>query len=70
MKISDMQEMDEIVKASKSLSWDGWDVVHIVQDDSAEFLPTGTFDKLTLQWYKKTVFTCTEEGWEIPESVM
>ena len=64
-----MNEMDEIVKANKSLSWDGWNVVQMVQDDYAEFLSVGTLDKLTMQWYRKIVFPCTENGWDIPESV-
>jgi len=70
MKISDVNKMEEMVKANESLSWDGWNVIQMLQDDYAEFLPIGTFDKTTMQWYRKLVFVCTEDGWEIPESVV
>ena len=65
-----MQEMERLVDNNPNLSWDGWDVIHKQKDDYAEFSNNGVFDNLTMQWYRKTVFTCTEEGWEIPESVM
>jgi hypothetical protein len=70
MLIDDLARMEEIVDKNKTLTWDGWDVVQLIQDDYAEYLQVGVFDQKTLQWYRKTVFPCTEEGWEIPESVI
>jgi hypothetical protein len=70
MIVSNLSEIEGIVNNNPKLSWDGWDVVFLEQDDYAEFLPVGVFDNKTLQWYKKTVYPCTEKGWELPESVI
>jgi hypothetical protein len=70
MIVSDADQMDAIVQKNEKLSWDGWNVVHLVKDDYAEFLSVGIFDKKSSQWYRKTIYQCTEMGWNIPESVM
>lgn len=70
MKISELNEAEKIVDKNPSLSWDGWDIVHIVQDDYAEFLHIGFFDKETNLWYKKFIFECGHDGWDIPDSVI
>jgi hypothetical protein len=70
MIISEQSSAEDIVNKNPNLSWDGWNIVHRVQDDYAEYLPVGVFDNLTLQWYRQTVYPCTEMGWELPESVM
>lgn len=68
--LSDLADAEIIVNNNPNLSWDGWNIIHLAQDDYAEFLPEGVFNNETLQWYKKTVYPCTETGWEIPESVI
>lgn len=70
MQITDMNQMEIIVNSNPSLSWSGWDVVQLIQDDYAEYLPVGVFNRETSKWYRKTVFPCTEDGWDVPESVM
>jgi hypothetical protein len=69
MIISDLNKMEEIVDKNSNLSWEGWNVVQLIQDDYAEYLINGVFDKKKLLWYRKNVFPCTEKGWDIPESV-
>lgn len=70
MIIDNLDQMHAIVQDSKTLKWDGWSVLSLVEDDFAEYLPSGSYDRTTGKWYKKTVFHCTEKGWDIPESVM
>lgn len=70
MIISDQNDAEEIVNKNPNLSWDGWNIVHLIQDDYAEFLPIGFFNKSTKQWYRKKIYPCTEQGWDLPESVM
>jgi hypothetical protein len=70
MIVSDQNDVENIVNKNPDLSWDGWDVVHLVQDDYAEYLLIGVFDNSTRQWYKKTTYPCTDKGWDLPESVM
>lgn len=70
MIIDDIVKMDILVEKNPNLRWDGWNVVQLIQDDYAEFLVNGVYDRETSKWYRKTVYACSEKGWEIPESVM
>jgi hypothetical protein len=70
MRIKSLSEAEIIVENNPSLSWDGWDVIYVVQDDYAEFLHIGFFDKESGKWYKKFIFSCDSEGWDIPDSVI
>lgn len=70
MLVSSMEEMNNIVDASQHLSWDGWSVVYLKQDDYAEFHVDGYFDKASGQWYRKSTYSCDENGWTIPDSVL
>ena len=65
-----MKKMEEYVRNSNNLSWDGWNVVYKKQDDYAEYLVDGYFDRETGKWYRKTVYSCGENGWEIPNAVL
>lgn len=70
MLISNMEEMENIVKSSKNLTWSGWDVIYLRQDDYAEFHLDGYFDNQSSKWYRKSVYSCGENGWDIPDSVI
>ena len=70
MKITSLNDAETIVNNNPDLSWDGWNIVYIQQDDYAEFLHIGFFDKSSQKWYKKFVFECLEDGWDIPDSVI
>lgn len=70
MLISDMETMEDYIDKSNVLSWDGWDVVYLKQDDYAEYLVDGYFDKSNGKWYRKTVYSCGKNGWEIPNAVL
>lgn len=70
MKITDIDEMEKIVAKNPNLSWDGWDVVHHVQDDYAEYNMFGSFNKNLGKWFKTVRYSCDEGGWDIPNSVI
>lgn len=70
MKITSLDDAEKIVENNPQLSWDGWNIVYLVQDDYAEFLHIGLFDKSSQKWYKKFVFECSQDGWDILDSVI
>jgi len=70
MKITSLDDAERIVENNPQLSWDGWNIVYLVQDDYAEFLHIGLFDKSSQKWYKKFVFECSQDGWDILDSVI
>ena len=70
MLINDIKQMEDIVNKHRHLSWAGWSVVSLKQDDYAEYLSEGFFDKSTGRWYRKSVYSCGDNGWEIPDSVL
>lgn len=61
---------DDIVKKNPRLSWDGWTIVYMTQDDYAEFLSVGFFNREDGKWYRRELFPLTEFGWELPDSVV
>lgn len=69
MIIKTVEEAEEFVSRTPNFSWDGWNIVHSVQDDYAEYLLVGVFNKDDGRWYRRTVFPCVDQGWEIPDSV-
>lgn len=70
MLIKYLNEMEDIVSNSDSLRWDGWNVINLIEDDLAEYTVEGYFDRKNSRWYRKNTYFITENGWEIPESVM
>jgi hypothetical protein len=70
MIVTSLSEAERIVEESPHLSWDGWDIQYLVQDDYAEFLHIGFFDQTTQKWYKRFIFACEPDGWNIPDSVL
>lgn len=59
--------MEEIVKYSPELSWEGWDVVRHTKSNGAAYSADGAF--VNGHWHKKKVFPITEQGWHVPESI-
>lgn len=71
MKILDIETVEQIVKNNPNLHWDGWNVICLDQDDYAEFLPTGVFDRTTGKWYRKKVYALHDDGtWTIPDEAI
>lgn len=67
MLIADEYVMEKIVSSREDLEWEGWDVVRYTKNPSGYSSVDGAFK--SGQWYKKTVFPITTEGWNIPNSI-
>jgi hypothetical protein len=68
MIIKTIDEMEKIVSANKSLSWDGWTVVNRFRSDKARTLKNGVCVKGT--WYIQERFEPSVDGWVIPEKMI
>lgn len=67
MIISSLTEAEEFVRERPlNFQWEQWDIARLTQDDYAEYLPNGVF--VNGQWYQKTIFPLTTDGWVIPDT--
>jgi len=69
MIIQTMNEAEKFVKDHPNFSWDGWDIVYLIQDDYAEYLSVGVYNKEENKWYKKSRYPY-DNGWNIPDPVI
>jgi hypothetical protein len=70
MIVSNLEEAQEIVENTKTLGWEGWDIVQLIEDDYAEYLPNGVYNKDTNKWYRRISYELTPDGWIIPDKVI
>jgi len=63
-----MDEAEEFVNTHPNFTWDGWDIVYVIQDDYAEYLSSGFYNKEENKWYRKSIYSY-DGGWNIPDSV-
>lgn len=65
MLVTTLEQMENIVKNNKSLSWDGWSVISKYRSDKAR---TSKYGKLINgNWYITQKFVPERSGWNIPE---
>lgn len=64
MLITSYDYAHSMVEKSKSLSWNGWDIVELKENPAAEYKPNGVLINGT--WHYSNVFPLTESGWEVP----
>lgn len=67
MLVSDLNQMESIVSADPSLTWEGWDVVKYTNNSNAMYSVDGAF--VDGRWVKKKVFPLTENGWNLPNYI-
>lgn len=67
MLIKSLEQMEAIVEANKDLSWDGWDVISLSSTD-AGFMSKNAI-RIKGKWFNKTIYSLTENGWEIPNKI-
>lgn len=65
MNITTLEQMETIVSANPQLRWDGWDVVHLSQSNTAMFKTNGAF--VDNKWYIRTVYSPDQNGWKISQ---
>lgn len=70
MLITDLETAERVVARYPWLSFDGWTIVHKSQDDYAEYLVNGTFDKSTGKWYKTDRYAPSKQGWNLPDRIV
>lgn len=68
MNIKSLEKMEKIVSNNKFLSWNGWDVVSLMPNNTAWMRNDGVFVKG--KWYTKRVYEINETGWEIPNKLV
>ena len=66
MKVTSLEQMEQIVSKNKSLTWDGWTVVNSYPNPTAWSKPNGAFSRSRGQWFITSRFEPTETGWDIP----
>lgn len=64
MLITNHAFADKIVEKFNNLMWDGWDIVELLQDPSAEYNANGV--RINNKWYTKKIYPVLESGWEVP----
>lgn len=64
MLVTNLEDMEQIVRSRGDLQWDGYNVVKYTNSDSAMFGVDGVFRDG--KWMKKKIFPLTEKGWELP----
>jgi hypothetical protein len=64
--MNDLFKMEKIVNSNSSLSWDGWDIVHLKEDFNGFYEKNGIFKDG--KWFIKNVYKLENDGWNIPKS--
>ena len=71
MRIKTLEQAEEVVASSSQLDWYGWDIVHQLQDDNAEYDIHGTYDRGTGKWFKRISYPYVNgTGWDIPNTLI
>lgn len=71
MKIQNLDEAETIVSNSNNLMWEGWNIIHKVQDDSAEYDVRGAYDRSVGKWFRRISYPYINgTGWDIPNSLL
>lgn len=71
MKITTLEQAENVVNNNSGLSWDGWEIVYKVQDDGAEYDVRGAYDRGTGKWYKRISYPYVNgTGWDIPSTLI
>lgn len=60
--------VEELVNLNPNLCWEGWDVVHLLEDPNGYMNTNGVFKDG--KWYIKEVYKLKEDGWDIPKKIM
>lgn len=66
--MNNLEHMERIVELHPQLSWDGWDIVRMYEDNSAYLNKNGIFKDGV--WYIKEVYKLENNGWNIPSKII
>jgi hypothetical protein len=65
MIVKTLNEMENIVKNNKYLSWDGWSVINLIESEKGRTSAKGRF--LNGKWYLCSKYEPSLTGWDIPD---
>ncbi len=70
MVIKNLDDAEIMVNNHPNLSWDGWTIIHKIQDDSAEYDIRGSYDKKAGKWFRRIPYQYVDDmGWVVPNSL-
>jgi hypothetical protein len=65
MKITQLEKMEKIVAKNKSLSWNGWDVLHAYPSEKGMTSIYGAY--INGKWHITRNFKLGSDGWDLPD---
>ena len=68
MLIKSLEQMEDVVKNSDTLSWDGWTVVESKTNENGMMSKDGAL--VDGKWIVQKRYEVTANGWEIPNKFM
>ena len=68
MLITSLEKMEEIVKNSDNLSWDGWTVIESKTNENGAMSVDGAY--VNGKWIVQKRYEATASGWEIPNKLV
>jgi len=68
LKINSLEKAESLVSNNSQLSWNGWDIEYLYQDDNAFMKTSGVFKDD--RWYTKEIFRCVNGQWNIPDRIV
>ena len=68
MKINSLEKAESLVSNNSKLSWNGWDIEYLYQDDNAFMKTSGVFKDD--RWHIKEIFRCVNGQWDIPDNIV
>lgn len=68
MIVKSLEQMEQIVKNNRNLSWDGWTVVNQFKSDRAATSKDGV--RINGTWYIHHRYEPNENGWDIPNKLV
>ena len=68
MLIKSLEEMEDVVKNSDDLSWDGWTVIESRTNENGRMSKDGAF--VNGRWIVQKRYEADTSGWEIPNKFM
>jgi hypothetical protein len=63
--IKSLEQMEQIVKNNRALSWDGWTVLETRPKENGIMSSEGVYTNG--RWVVQKRYESTSEGWEIPK---
>jgi hypothetical protein len=68
--IQNLEQAEEVVNNHPQLTWVGWTIAHLTQDDGAEYTRHGVYNKKEGKWFRRISYPyISGTGWVLPNSL-